>query len=54
MPDAGSSVWNNVHIATLEDFKLKDDPSLLYTPEALAAAAEQDEREYKQFLKEMW
>ena len=54
MPDAGSSVWNNVHTATLEDFKLKDDPSLLYTPEALAAAAEQDEREYKQFLKEMW
>jgi hypothetical protein len=54
MPDAGSSVWNNVHTATLEDFKLKDDPSLLYMPEALAAAAEQDEREYKQFLKEMW
>ncbi|KJZ67022.1 S-type pyocin domain-containing protein [Pseudomonas fluorescens] len=54
MPDPDSPVWNNVHTATLEDFKLKDDPSLLYTPEALAAAAEQDERDYQRFLKEMW
>lgn len=38
MPDAESAVWNNVHTATLEDFKMKDDPSLLYTSEALAAA----------------
>lgn len=53
MPDPDSPVWNNVHTATLEDFKLKDDPSLLYTPEALAAAAEQDERDYQRFLKEM-
>ncbi|MCU1748299.1 S-type pyocin domain-containing protein [Pseudomonas sp. 6D_7.1_Bac1] len=54
MPDADSSVWNNVHTATLEDFKLKDDPSLLYTPNALAAAEEQDKRDYQRFLKEMW
>ena len=54
MPDPHSPVWNNVHTATLEDFKLKDDPSLLYTPEALAAAAEQDERDFQRFLKEMW
>lgn len=54
MPDPDSPVWNNVHTATLEDFKLKDDPSLLYTPEALAAAAGQDERDYQRFLKEMW
>ncbi|WP_246218991.1 S-type pyocin domain-containing protein [Pseudomonas izuensis] len=53
MPDPDSPVWNNVHTATLEDFKLKDDLSLLYTPEALAAAAEQDERDYQRFLKEM-
>ncbi|VVP71940.1 hypothetical protein PS918_01281 [Pseudomonas fluorescens] len=53
MPDPDSPAWNNVHTATLEDFKLKDDPSLLYTPEALAAAAEQDERDYQRFLKEM-
>ncbi|WP_256207545.1 S-type pyocin domain-containing protein [Pseudomonas nunensis] len=54
MPDAGSPIWNNVHTATLEDFKLKDDPTLLYTSEALAAAAEQDERDYQNLLKEMW
>lgn len=54
MPDPDSPVWNNVHTATLEDFKLKDDPSLLYTPEALAAAAEQDERDFQRLLKEMW
>ncbi|WLH36586.1 S-type pyocin domain-containing protein [Pseudomonas sp. FP2196] len=53
-PDPDSPVWNNVHTATLEDFKLKDDASLLYTPEALAAAADQEEREYQQLLKEMW
>jgi hypothetical protein len=53
-PDPNSSVWNNVHTATLEDFKLKDDDSLLYTPEALAADAEQVELEYQQLLKEMW
>ncbi|WP_423204924.1 S-type pyocin domain-containing protein [Pseudomonas kribbensis] len=53
-PDPNSPVWNNVHTATLEDFKLKDDASLLYTPEALAADAEQVEREYQRLLKEMW
>lgn len=54
MPDPDSPVWNNVHTATLEDFKLKDDPSLLYTPEALAAGKAQDERQYQKLLKEMW
>lgn len=54
MPDPDSPVWNNVHTATLEDYKLNDDPSLLYTPEALAAGRAQDEREYQKFLKEMW
>ncbi|WP_408599768.1 S-type pyocin domain-containing protein [Pseudomonas sp. PLMAX] len=54
MPDPESPAWNNVHTATLEDFKLKDDPSLLYTPEALAAAEKQDERDYQRFLKEIW
>ncbi|WP_426236949.1 S-type pyocin domain-containing protein [Pseudomonas sp. TWP3-2] len=53
-PDPDSPVWNNVHTATLEDFQLADDASLLYTPEALAAEAEQDERDYQQLLKEMW
>ena len=27
---------------------------LLYTPEALAAATEQEERDYQKLLKEMW
>lgn len=54
MPDKDSSVWNNVHTAILEDYKLKDDPTLLYTPEALEAARRQEEREYQKLLKEMW
>ncbi|MCF5071449.1 hypothetical protein GIW70_25050 [Pseudomonas syringae] len=49
-----SPAWKDVPTATLEDFKMKDDPSLLYTPEALEAALEQDELEYKRLLKEMW
>ena len=54
MPEIGSPIWNNVHTATLEDFQLKDDPALLYTPEALAAAMEQEERDYQKLLKETW
>jgi hypothetical protein len=54
MPNKDSSVWNNVHTATLKDYKLKDDPTLLYTPEALEAARRQEEREYQKLLKEMW
>ncbi|TMU78613.1 colicin transporter [Pseudomonas fluorescens] len=54
MPDKDSSVWNNVHTATLEDYKLKDAPTLLYTPEALEAARRQEEREYQKLLKEIW
>ncbi|MNP50208.1 hypothetical protein D3C76_1444570 [compost metagenome] len=46
-------VWNNAHTATLEDFKVRDHESLLYTPEALAKADLQDERDYQKFLKEM-
>lgn len=53
VPDASSPVWNNVHTATLEDYKLKDDETLLYTADALAAADEQDERFYQRLLKEM-
>ncbi|WP_339492504.1 MULTISPECIES: S-type pyocin domain-containing protein [unclassified Pseudomonas] len=52
-PEPGSPVWNNAHTATLEDFKVRDHESLLYTPEALAKADLQDERDYQKFLKEM-
>lgn len=54
VPDENSSIWNNVHTATLEDYKLKDDETLLYTAEALAAAEEQDKHYYQRLLKEMW
>ena len=30
-----SEVWNNAHTGALEDYKIKDDVNLLYTPEAL-------------------
>jgi len=54
MPDKDSPVWNNLHTATLEDYKLKDDPTLLYTPEALEAGDKQDVLEYQKLLKDMW
>jgi hypothetical protein len=38
-----SALWNNTHTATLEDYKIKNDPSLLYTPEATKAYMEQEE-----------
>ena len=44
-------LWNNAHTATLEDFKLRDDESLLYTKEAIAAADKQDEVFFKNQLK---
>lgn len=36
-PDDDGATWNNTHTATLEDYKLSSDRSLLYTPEALKA-----------------
>ncbi|MCL1027433.1 S-type pyocin domain-containing protein [Serratia sp. arafor3] len=35
IPKNDTEVWNNTHTATLEDYKLSSDESLLYTPEAL-------------------
>ncbi|EJJ4276267.1 pyocin, partial [Salmonella enterica] len=35
VPENGYEVWNNTHTATLEDYKLSSDETLLYTPEAL-------------------
>lgn len=47
-------VWNNCHIASMEDFRLADDPLLLYTPEALKADDLQQapchSRDYLEFL----
>lgn len=50
-PDKDLPIWNNAHTATLEDFKLQDDESLLYTEDAIAAADRQDEVFFKNFLK---
>lgn len=47
LPANASEVWNNTHTATLEDYKLGNSETLLYTPEALKAAEEQELRELK-------
>lgn len=52
-PKQDSPAWNNAHTATLEDYKIKDDITLLYTSEALAAADEQDRKYFLRLLKEM-
>ncbi|MBE5215239.1 S-type pyocin domain-containing protein [Pectobacterium sp. A535-S3-A17] len=36
-PDDAGETWNNTHTATLEDYKVKDDHTLLYTHDALQA-----------------
>ncbi|WP_254433211.1 S-type pyocin domain-containing protein [Pseudomonas moraviensis] len=50
-PDKELPLWNNAHTATLEDFKLQDDESLLYSKDAIAAADRQDEVFYSNLLK---
>ncbi len=47
-PNDDGVIWNNTHAATLEDYKLKDNSELLYTPEALEADRKQADREYEQ------
>jgi hypothetical protein len=47
-PNDEGATWNNTHAATLEDYKLKGEFELLYTPEAIEADNKQTEREYKQ------
>ncbi|WP_314733053.1 S-type pyocin domain-containing protein [Serratia proteamaculans] len=39
--------WNNTHTATLEDYRLGNAESLLYTPEAIKAEEEQELRMLK-------
>ncbi|WP_445179733.1 S-type pyocin domain-containing protein [Pseudomonas sp. McL0111] len=50
-PDRESPLWNNAHTATMEDYKLQDEETLLYTEDAIAAANKQDEVFYKKLLK---
>ncbi|QXW42226.1 S-type pyocin domain-containing protein [Klebsiella grimontii] len=47
LPPNEAEVWNNTHTATLEDYKLGNSETLLYTPEALKAAEEQELRGVK-------
>lgn len=47
LPANEAEVWNNTHTATLEDYKLGNSETLLYTPEALKAAEEQELRGLK-------
>lgn len=50
-PENGSPVWNNAHTATLEDYKLSSDDTLLYSPDAITAGNKQIKRIYEQMLK---
>ncbi|RON28502.1 S-type pyocin domain-containing protein [Pseudomonas lini] len=53
IPQRNSPLWNNAHTASLEDYKVYDHESFLYTTEAIVKADIQDERDYQQLLKEM-
>lgn len=46
-PSDESTIWNNAHTATLEDYKLGSELTLLYNEEAVNAMNAQDEREYQ-------
>ncbi|MEN8639660.1 S-type pyocin domain-containing protein [Pseudomonas sichuanensis] len=46
-PSNDGEVWNNTHTATLEDYALSSDFTLLYTPEAIEAETLQIYREEK-------
>ncbi|WP_242489361.1 MULTISPECIES: hypothetical protein [unclassified Pseudomonas] len=42
IPKNNPSLWNNIHAATLEEFKLSNDEVLRYTAEAIDAAKKQE------------
>ncbi|PKA69240.1 S-type pyocin [Pseudomonas baetica] len=50
-PSDESPIWNNAHTATLEDYKLGSELTLLYNEEAINAMNAQDEREYQNDLR---
>lgn len=50
-PPEDIPVWNNAHTATLEDYKLGNELTLLYTEEAINAMNAQDQREYEQDMR---
>lgn len=50
-PSHESTIWNNAHTATLEDYKLSSELTLLYNEEAVNAMNAQDEREYQNDMR---
>lgn len=50
-PESGSPIWNNAHTATLENYKLSSDDTLLYSPDAINAGNKQIKRIYEKMLK---
>lgn len=42
IPKSNPSLWNNIHSATLEEFKLSNDEALRYTADAIDAAKKQE------------
>ncbi|WP_259741257.1 hypothetical protein [Pseudomonas fluorescens] len=50
-PSDQSPIWNNAHTATLEDYKLSSELTLLYNEEAVNAMNAQDEREYQNDMR---
>ncbi|WP_256358805.1 S-type pyocin domain-containing protein [Pseudomonas sp. PDM27] len=50
-PSEYSPIWNNAHTATLEDYKLGSELTLLYTKEAINAMNAQDQREYEKNMR---
>lgn len=50
-PSDHSPIWNNAHTATLEDYKLGSELTLLYTEEAINAMNAQDQREYEKDMR---
>lgn len=50
-PSDESPIWNNAHTATLEDYKLGSELTLLYIEEAISAMNAQDQREYENDMR---
>lgn len=50
-PSDESKIWNNAHTATLEDYKLGSELTLLYSEEAISTMNAQDQREYEKDMR---
>ncbi|WP_231983805.1 S-type pyocin domain-containing protein [Pseudomonas lini] len=50
-PSDESQIWNDAHTATLEDYKLGSELTILYSEEAISAMNAQDQREYEKDMR---